>query len=129
MKKIKILLSAIVFVFVSLIAFNSCNKNDNTPVITDLTSYLVAYSWDMSDANPITYVGVVTFDDKGVYTLTRDGGTSEIYSYVVDDAKSNVTVSNNTGEEEYHVTWDKNGTEMKWDGVTTNFMHLVYKVK
>lgn len=126
MKRLRII--QLVIVLTSFMTFSSCDKDDPTSEIKDLSSYLQAYSWDMSVVSS-NYVGVVTFDNKGVYTLTRDAGTPEIFSYVVDVAKSNVTVSNSTGTEEYHVTWDRNGTEMKWDGVTTNFMHLIYVAK
>jgi hypothetical protein len=120
---------SLVIVSVVLVAFSSCNKKETTPDFKNLSSYLVAYNWNLSDADFNTLVGEVTFDDKGVYTLTRTGGTVEIFSYVVDNAKENVTISNKTGTEVYHVIWDKTSKEMRWNGVTTNFMHLRYKVK
>ena len=127
MKTLRIL--RLVIVFAGFLTFSSCDKEDTSTDFKDLSSYLVAYSWDLSDADFNTLVGVVTFDTKGVYTLTRTGGTVELFSYIIDIDKDNVTISNSTGTEIYHVIWDKTGKEMRWNGVTTNFMHLLYKAK
>jgi hypothetical protein len=126
MKILKILMSLIVFT--SLMTFSSCDDDDPVSGITDLQSYLTAYTWELYDADFNTLEGDVVFDNKGIYTLTRINGYISTYTYVI-DIDENITITGNEGTMIYHVTWDKNSKEMRWDGVSTNFMHLRYVVK